>query len=210
MANSKYKEILEQSSVPNKVWKTALYLRLSRDDGTETESNSIASQREILKEYLKRCPDMELVDIYSKVEPERRLDGIKKWKRAIVMLAGVTLNFVLGFILLIVFFTTTTFATMYDNSVVVSENSIAQQAGWESEDIIYTSSFKIDNLMEEEKVYDSSDITHNLYTSVVELSNYTPTSDKDIAHYTLVTSENKTIKFDLVPNLNQETNTYSF
>ena len=65
MANSKYAEILEQSSVPKKVWKTALYLRLSRDDGTETESNSIASQREILKEYIKRCPDMELVEIYS-------------------------------------------------------------------------------------------------------------------------------------------------
>ena len=65
MSNSKYADILEQSSVPKKVWKTALYLRLSRDDGTETESNSIASQREILKEYLKRCPDMELVEIYS-------------------------------------------------------------------------------------------------------------------------------------------------
>ena len=65
MANSKYADILEQSSVPKKVWKTALYLRLSRDDGTETESNSIASQREILKEYLKRCPDMELARIYS-------------------------------------------------------------------------------------------------------------------------------------------------
>ena len=65
MSNSKYKEILEQSSSPFKVWKTALYLRLSRDDGTETESNSIASQREILKEYLKRCPDMELTGIYS-------------------------------------------------------------------------------------------------------------------------------------------------
>lgn len=65
MSNSKYKEILEQSSSPFKVWKTALYLRLSRDDGTETESNSIASQREILKEYLKRCPDMELARIYS-------------------------------------------------------------------------------------------------------------------------------------------------
>ena len=38
MANSKYVDIFEQSSVPNKVWKTALYLRLSRDDGTETES----------------------------------------------------------------------------------------------------------------------------------------------------------------------------
>ena len=64
MSNSKYADILEQSSVPNKVWKTALYLRLSRDDGTETESNSIASQREILKEYIKRYPDMEIYDIY--------------------------------------------------------------------------------------------------------------------------------------------------
>ena len=64
MANSKYAEILEQSSVPKKVWKTALYLRLSRDDGTESESNSIASQREILKEYIKRYPDMEIYDIY--------------------------------------------------------------------------------------------------------------------------------------------------
>lgn len=64
MANSKYADILEQSSVPKKVWKTALYLRLSRDDGTEAESNSIASQREILKEYIKRYPDMEIYDIY--------------------------------------------------------------------------------------------------------------------------------------------------
>lgn len=154
--------------------------------------------------------DKELVDIYSKVEPERRLDGIKKWKRAIVMLAGVTLNFVLGFVLLIVFFSTTSFATMYDNTVTISENSIAEKAGWTNEDIIYKSSFKIDNLLEEEKVYDSSDITHNLYVSVVELSNYTPTSEKDVAHYTLVTSENKTIKFDLVPVLNEETNEYSW
>lgn len=64
MSNAKYAEILEQSSVPKKVWKTALYLRLSRDDGTESESNSIASQREILKEYIKRYPDMEIYDIY--------------------------------------------------------------------------------------------------------------------------------------------------
>ncbi len=65
MANSKYADILEQSSVPKKVWKTALYLRLSRDDGTDAESNSIASQREILKEYVNRYPDMEIVDIYA-------------------------------------------------------------------------------------------------------------------------------------------------
>ena len=65
MANSEYKEILEQSAVPKKVWKPAFYIRLSREDGAKAESNSIASQREILKEYLKRSPDMELIDIYS-------------------------------------------------------------------------------------------------------------------------------------------------
>ena len=65
MANSEYKEILEQSTVPKKVWKTAFYIRLSREDGDKAESNSIASQREILKEYLKCSPDMELIDIYS-------------------------------------------------------------------------------------------------------------------------------------------------
>ena len=64
MPNAKYAEILEQSSVPRKVWKTALYLRLSRDDGDKAESNSIASQREILKEYVKQRPDMEIYDIY--------------------------------------------------------------------------------------------------------------------------------------------------
>lgn len=53
-----------ENFINNKVWKTALYLRLSRDDGTDTESNSIASQREILKEYVKHFPDMEIYDIY--------------------------------------------------------------------------------------------------------------------------------------------------
>ena len=60
----KTEEHFKQYSTSNKVWKTALYLRLSRDDGKDTESNSIASQREILKEYLKRFPDMEIYDIY--------------------------------------------------------------------------------------------------------------------------------------------------
>lgn len=55
---------LEQSFMPTRVWKTALYLRLSRDDGTDTESNSIASQREILTEYVKRYADLEIYDIY--------------------------------------------------------------------------------------------------------------------------------------------------
>ncbi len=65
MAREQYTDLLEQPSAPTSVWKTALYIRLSREDGDKAESDSIGSQREILKEYLKHHPDMELVDIYA-------------------------------------------------------------------------------------------------------------------------------------------------
>lgn len=47
-----------------KKYKAALYIRLSREDGDKTESYSVTSQREILKEYLKLNPDIELYDYY--------------------------------------------------------------------------------------------------------------------------------------------------
>ncbi len=54
-----------------KVYHTALYLRLSRDDredGTfgskKTESNSISSQRELLKAYVESHNDLQIFDIY--------------------------------------------------------------------------------------------------------------------------------------------------
>lgn len=46
------------------LWKAALYIRLSRDDGDKMESNSVTSQREILKEWLKLHPDIEPYDFY--------------------------------------------------------------------------------------------------------------------------------------------------
>lgn len=47
-----------------KVWRAALYVRLSKEDGNCNESNSILSQKEILKEYLKIHPDIEFYDFY--------------------------------------------------------------------------------------------------------------------------------------------------
>lgn len=41
-----------------RVWKATLYLRLSREDGDKEESNSIAGQRELLRDYLRRHPDL--------------------------------------------------------------------------------------------------------------------------------------------------------
>ena len=46
------------------VWKAALYIRLSKEDGDKAESYSVTSQKEILKEYLKLHQDIELYDFY--------------------------------------------------------------------------------------------------------------------------------------------------
>ena len=48
-----------------KPWRTALYIRLSKEDlEKKNESVSVTNQREILLEYLRQHPEMELFDIY--------------------------------------------------------------------------------------------------------------------------------------------------
>ena len=64
MIDTKYAPYLEPSARPIFLWKAALYIRLSRDDGDKMESNSITSQREILKEWLNLHPDIALYDFY--------------------------------------------------------------------------------------------------------------------------------------------------
>lgn len=49
------------------IYYVAVYLRLSRDDidsSTKAESNSISSQREMIRSYVREHEDMELFDIY--------------------------------------------------------------------------------------------------------------------------------------------------
>ena len=46
-------------------WRTAGYLRLSREDGDKAESDSIANQRAMLQTYIQTHPDLELVDFYQ-------------------------------------------------------------------------------------------------------------------------------------------------
>lgn len=47
-----------------KVWNVAAYCRLSRDDGDKAESNSIGSQRDIIREFLRDRTDMVIVREY--------------------------------------------------------------------------------------------------------------------------------------------------
>ena len=58
------------------VYRTAIYARLSKDDGDKVESNSIASQKALCEEYITKHSDLELVetfvdDGYSGVDFER-------------------------------------------------------------------------------------------------------------------------------------------
>ena len=48
-----------------KVYRTAIYARLSKDDGTGQESNSIGSQKAICMAFLEKHPEMELVEIFT-------------------------------------------------------------------------------------------------------------------------------------------------
>ncbi len=62
--------------MPEKVYRTAIYARLSKEDGDKAESNSIASQKALCEEYIANHNDLELVktfvdDGYSGVDFER-------------------------------------------------------------------------------------------------------------------------------------------
>ena len=49
----------------DRIYRTAVYARLSRDDGDKAESNSIVSQRELCGEYIRRHPELEHVETYT-------------------------------------------------------------------------------------------------------------------------------------------------
>ncbi len=43
---------MEVISMPVRIYQTAIYCRVSREDGDKLESNSIASQRSICEDYI--------------------------------------------------------------------------------------------------------------------------------------------------------------
>ena len=56
--------------MPEKIYRTGIYARLSREDNEHGESNSISSQKAICMEYISRHPDLELVEIYDESHSE--------------------------------------------------------------------------------------------------------------------------------------------
>ena len=60
---SKYEK--PSNKLSTALWKPALYIRLSREDGDREESNSIASQRELLTEFTNAQTDMTAPRLYT-------------------------------------------------------------------------------------------------------------------------------------------------
>ena len=48
-----------------KVYKTAIYLRISRDEEAEKESGSISNQRDMLMSFIESRSDLKFIDEYS-------------------------------------------------------------------------------------------------------------------------------------------------
>ena len=63
MKNLNYNSKMEQAPVHKPLWKVALYTTIS--NVAKGENNTVASQREMLEEYMKSHPDMEFYDAYA-------------------------------------------------------------------------------------------------------------------------------------------------
>jgi len=66
------------------------------------------------------------------VTHDRTMAGLKKWKAAIIMAAGVTMNFILALVLLFINNVFFDVKTLYTNCITVKENSIAETVGIKS------------------------------------------------------------------------------
>lgn len=73
------------------------------------------------------------------IDPSRSLLAIKKWRRAIIMAAGVVMNFLLAIVIFFVYEVGfPTYAGRYGH-ITVAPNSIASNVGLKSKDAVYAS-----------------------------------------------------------------------
>ena len=53
--------------MPDRIWNVAQYARLSREDGDKAESNSITSQREMIRDFVRQRPEFVIVKEYAEM-----------------------------------------------------------------------------------------------------------------------------------------------
>lgn len=170
--------------------------------------------------------DKELVDLYKTIPENRRLDGIKRWKRAIIMIAGVFLNYILGFVLVLVSNATADYQYITSNQLEISENSLASQAGLTSDDYINTASFYVYFAQSDEDSTKKGSYTDTVDCSIKEddientnylrallykAASYTPHTVNDYIEYTFSIANKKDDVVLVVKSIkNEKNNSYSW
>lgn len=79
-------------------------------------------------------PEFEGVEINK----SRSINNIKHWKRAIIMTAGIMMNFVLAMIVFFIYEIAFPAYTLRYGHIIIAENSIAADAGLKSNDLVYS------------------------------------------------------------------------
>lgn len=72
------------------------------------------------------------------IDPSRSLFAIKKWKRAIIMVAGVTMNFILAILVFFIYEVAFPALTPRYAHVTINDSSLAYNAGLRSGDFLYS------------------------------------------------------------------------
>lgn len=75
---------------------------------------------------------------YEPIDPSRSLNAIKKWKKCIILVAGVVMNFVLAISIFFLYEIAFPAHTARVAHITVKKDSIAYNAGLRSQDYVYT------------------------------------------------------------------------
>ena len=113
------------------------------------------------------------------VDESRSLEGIKKWKRAIIMVAGVTMNAVLALNIFFVYNVAFSETSCYFNMATITENSIAYESGLRTGQIIAMDEYLSSNNKEYDDnlhLLDTSSVVTLTDSSTVNVYTYLDTS----------------------------------
>lgn len=131
---------------------------------------------------------------HEPIDPSRSLNAIKKWKKCIILVAGVVMNFILAITIFFVYEVAFPAHTARVAHITVNKNSIVYDAGLRSQDFVYT------------PILETSSATYIFYDDSATLEyqdsstkqvyfgyNYTNITLKDTSLYTLA------VAFESIP-----------
>ncbi len=140
-------------------------------------------------------------DLETKVDvkdlpPERTLTGIAKWKRIIIMLAGITMNFLLAIVIYSLLILSSGYYAESTRPVInyVKESSPAEKAGLKADDIVTKVEFE-NGLGIDPETY-------------LEMLNFLDAYDGNGPWIITVSRGDENIRFEIYPEFDSETQRY--